>query len=67
MTSCQVQINRNHHKLYLSVAEGTWKEPRSIRREGADIFLDSSKWPIQVYVRTLIIDGAFIMAIPSSK
>jgi len=37
MTSCQVQINRNHHKLYLIVAEGTRKEPRSI---------SSRPWPL---------------------
>ena len=34
---CQVQINRNHHKLYLVVSEGTRKEPRSI---------SSRPWPL---------------------
>jgi hypothetical protein len=34
---CQVQINGNHHKLYLVVSEGTRKEPRSI---------SSRPWPL---------------------
>ncbi len=34
---CQVQINRNHHKLYLVVSEGTRKEPRST---------SSRPWPL---------------------
>ena len=34
---CQVQINRNHHKLYLAVSEDTRKEPRSI---------SSRPWPL---------------------
>jgi len=37
MTSCQAQITRNHHKLYLIVSEGTQRELRGI---------SSRLWPL---------------------